>query len=325
VTFARLAPWRSLIAAGGVAAWGMLLALSATLNPPRTADGSPGVRPIVHIPDAVAVLAFVSFGLAALLMLVLMVPRGFRRRRKGDEEFELYYEPPHVSPWISILLLGLLLAILAAIGYAVWSGWIVFDLGVLREGQGRLADAPQAPPPPRGPGGIDKPSAEMPAFNTAIVALVLLAGLASLALMLWLYVGDRFARWWAGPLSEAKPWVTEAVTESLDDLRTLADARVAIIRCYRRFEHALAAAHFARKPWETPGEFMRAALRRLALPVGAVEELTELFEVARFSKRPLDSRDRDYAEQALSEIKTALEVGGGQASARQDESDAATA
>jgi multisubunit Na+/H+ antiporter MnhB subunit len=308
VRIVRLARWRSQIAAGGVAACGLLVALSATLNPSRwPIDASPGVRPIVRPPDAVVVVAVVSFGLATLLMLALLVPRGVRRRRKNDEEFELYYEQPQLSPWPVLLLLVLLLSTLGGVGYALWHGWVPIDAGIPRGSGGRVADAPPPLPPPPAPGGAEKPPAPMPVFNSAVVVLALVAGLASLALMLWVYVGDRFARWWAGPWLDAKPRVTEAVTDSLEDLRAVADARVAIIKCYRRFEHALAAAHAGRAPWQTPGEFMRAALRRLALPAGAVEQLTGLFEVARFSQRPLGSRERDAAWEALSEIKVALE------------------
>ena len=68
-----------------------------------------------------------------------------------------------------------------------------------------------------------------------------------------------------------------------------------------------------RKPWHTPMEFMHEALPRLPVPRGAVPTLTGLFELARFSHRPLGPRERDRALDALDEIKAATEAGGADA------------
>jgi len=52
---------------------------------------------------------------------------------------------------------------------------------------------------------------------------------------------------------------------------------------------------------------MRRALSRLPLPSEAASTVTRLFEVARFSERPLGSRERDAAIGALVAIKGALD------------------
>lgn len=52
---------------------------------------------------------------------------------------------------------------------------------------------------------------------------------------------------------------------------------------------------------------MRDAQQRLPLPDLAVERLTRLFEVARFSHHPVASIERDLARACLEEIRTALE------------------
>jgi hypothetical protein len=93
----------------------------------------------------------------------------------------------------------------------------------------------------------------------------------------------------------------------LDDLRAEPDPRVAIIRAYDRFERALADVRAPRAPWQTPAEFMRTTLVRLPIPVPPVERLTTLFEVARFSDRPLGAEARTAACDCLDEITTALE------------------
>ncbi len=99
----------------------------------------------------------------------------------------------------------------------------------------------------------------------------------------------------------------DAIEESLDSLRLEPDARRAIIRCYRRFEHVVADWGLPRAPWQTPTEFMRKALGRLPVPAAAVRRLTEAFEISRFSHHPVGPADRETALGALIEIKTALE------------------
>ena len=92
------------------------------------------------------------------------------------------------------------------------------------------------------------------------------------------------------------PDLQAAIEESLEDLRTL-EARLAIIRCYRRFEALLDAADVRRPAWQTAREFMQAALRQRALPPDSVRTLTELFEVARFSRHELGAAHRERAWQ----------------------------
>ena len=53
------------------------------------------------------------------------------------------------------------------------------------------------------------------------------------------------------------------------------------------------------------------ALTRLALPRAPVEQLTRLFELARFSDHPLVSGELDGARTCLEEIRVALEIEGG--------------
>jgi hypothetical protein len=92
----------------------------------------------------------------------------------------------------------------------------------------------------------------------------------------------------------------------LEDLRHEPDARLAIIRAYGRVEHALAAARAPRAPWQTPAEFRRSALARLPVPSAPVDRLTTLFEIARFSDRPVAGAARDAACDCLDEITAAL-------------------
>jgi hypothetical protein len=301
--------WRDWSAVGlsALTAFGLLLALVAVMGPyEESASGPPAVRLMIGLPDWLKTTVVGLFALAALLLLVVLFPQGLRRRRKkGDDEFEMVYEGPKVSPWVLFALLAIALIPLGVAGYLLWVGWPAAE-----PGRGLASHLGLPPGPVRQPlPGSAVPAAQKPLFTSAVGLLGLVAGLGGVGLLLWLLFGDRFLGVWEGlsPHGRAAPQLIEAVEESLESLRQDADARRAIIRCYRRFEQVLAGIGLPRAPWETPAEFMCKALRRIQVSGRPVGVLTELFEVSRFSHHPLGPGERDTAVSALIEIKVALE------------------
>jgi hypothetical protein len=288
-----------------VAVGGLMLALVATLGPPKgPVVGPPAVRLVISLPDSLQMAIFGLFTLVALLVLALLFPRGLRRRRKMDEdEFELVHEAPKLSPWVLVLLLGLTLLPLGLAGYLFWLRWTPFERGILT---GALSSVPGPRPLPPLQEAV-RPMAGSPVFTWTVAALVLVAGLGALGVVLWIYLGDRIIGGWVGPSAQTRGGLAEAVEESLEGLRWEPDPRRAIILCYRRFEQVLAGSGLPRAPWKTPTEFLRDTLRRFALPPDAVTILTRLFEVSRFSHHSVGPTERDAAVGSLIEIKAALE------------------
>lgn len=267
-------------------------------DPARTGEGPPASRLLLDIPDALATLAVASSALAVMLLLAFALALA-RRSGKAQE--------------VRRALWGMALLPFVLMIATLWHGGLLERLSLSWSG----FDAPGT-----GPGETDRGSApptSVPIFTAAVGALLLGAGLASLGAVGWILFGDRLKRWTARAIAMREPLVG-AVEDSLGDLRLEADARRAIIRCYRRFEHALARARLPRAPWQTPLEFMREVLGRLPLPPGAVQQLTGLFELARFSDEPLTPADRDAAWEALLQIRASLPAGegrgGGGAAAR---------
>jgi hypothetical protein len=258
---------------------------------------------VVSIPDWLHVAIFGLFTLVTLLVLTLLFPRGLRRRKEDEEEFELVYEGPKPSVWVLVLLLGLTLLPLGVAGYLLWLKWTQFEQGIL---SGPLSSVPRPRPLPPLPEAVG-PLVESPVFTGGVAALGVVGGVGALGVLLWIYLGDRIIGGWVGPSAQPREVLSEAVEESLESLRQDADARRAIIRCYRRFEQVLAGTGLPRAPWETPTEFMRKALPRQPIPGKAVGVLTELFEVCRFSHHPVGPAERDTAISSLIEIKAALE------------------
>jgi hypothetical protein len=109
-----------------------------------------------------------------------------------------------------------------------------------------------------------------------------------------------------------KPWlawhevVSDALDESLDDLRTEPDLRRAIVAAYARMEVALGAAGLPRRPSEAPLEYLSRALQSLDTSAAAVRRLTDLFEWAKFSQHSPEPRMRDEAIDALVAVRDEL-------------------
>ena len=106
-----------------------------------------------------------------------------------------------------------------------------------------------------------------------------------------------------GPRAET---LEEAISDSLDDLRTDPDLRRAIEAAYARMERALAATGVPRDPSEAPEEYLERALLSGHTSPEAARRLTELFERAKFSQHEPDPRMRDDAIDALVAIRDEL-------------------
>jgi Domain of unknown function (DUF4129) len=289
-----------------VAAGGLILALMATQGSSGgEASGRPAVRLMASVPAPLNVAIFGLFALTALFTFWLLIPRGFRRPKKDEESFDLVHEVPKASPWSLVVMLALSAVPLVLMGYVLWRGWSPFVAGTPI-----LVPTPGVSPRPVLPAqGAFVPYATEPWFSGAVTVLALAAGAGCLALIFWILFGDRMIGSWGGLL--ARPRTSEGLLEAIDDsleaLRREPDARRAIVRCYRLFEHALTRRGLPRDPWETPTEFMWKSLGRLPLPSDIVKTLIHLFHAARFSDHPLGPSERDLAVDSLVEVRAALE------------------
>ena len=275
------------------------LAALVRIAGPAGASGD-DITGAIRLPWAVTAAIAVLFTLASLVFMAGVLRR-MRSRRHGEDDLAgAGIDTPRRQPWLQALSQILSLVNFLVIGYLLWKNVIPLE-GLMGLGQGAGVGGMELPEPP--------PNA--PFLITWTFALLALAAAgAALAFAVWFTTGDRLARWWEREDEEpAPPPLAEAVEESLEDLRSEPDARRAIIRSYARFERAAAATGLKRRPWQTPMEFMGEALSHLPAPRTAVQALTGLFELARFSERALGIGERDRALDALDDIKTAIERG----------------
>lgn len=266
---------------------GLLLAVAGTMPAETAAEGVAG-RLIVDLPSWLSFPFLILMSLVALYILLLMIP-GMRVRPKKP-----------VDQHASMARMALLL-LLAAPLFAGLKDQIPVDLASLLGGFGNPLPSLASP-------GVDTPPAvHAPVVESILETLLLALGLIGFGIVAWLYLGILPERGQGTLPPFASAELHGAVKDSLDDLRSMADARLAIIRCYDRFERILAGANVRRPPWQTATEFMRTALAHPRLPADGVRELTALFEVARFSRHEIGPAHRERAWRALMAVKAALE------------------
>lgn len=143
-----------------------------------------------------------------------------------------------------------------------------------------------------------------------VILYVLLVVLLVAAVLLSVWWARRFRPSFGGKtsgfLAEDPEDLREAVESGRQALRTVDDARAAIIACYVAMEASLAERGAARAVADTPDELLARATTSGLVRGTAAARLTALFYEARFSSHPLGRGQRDAAEQALDELAAAL-------------------
>jgi len=285
-----------------------VIGLAAVIRMAGPVAGLEHATGVIRLPGEVTATIVALFALATVVFVVHVLRLAWSRRHAEDAEPEEALEPLRVPAWVRAVRQFLAFLYFVALAYVLSRSRISLDrIMALTSGAGAAGGS--VPP---GPAAESAP----PFVTWSFGILALGAGLAALGLALWVALGARLARRRADGEGETMPSpLGTAVDDSAEDLRSDPDARRAIVRCYARFERAAAGSGVERKPWSTPMEFMREALRRLPVPRTAVPTLTGLFELARFSHHPLGPTERDQALEALDEIRSAMRVTDGDAGA----------
>ena len=249
----------------------------------------------------------VAIGLALEVILGVLLLLTYRRRSRATRAAMLTGVPVND---VAAKLRGVLIFVLVSgmIGVAV----AMVESLHLRV---QVPKVPQSALPPRIRSTIKPihaPRSYPFHFPLAVSLYVLLIVLLVAAVLLSIWWARRFARRpsfggrHGDVIAEDPEDLREAVESGRSALRTVDDARAAIIACYVAMENSLAQRGAARAVADTPDELLARATSSGLLRGTAAARLTELFYEARFSSHPLGRGQRDAAEQALDELAAAL-------------------
>jgi hypothetical protein len=253
----------------------------------------------VELPSGTVVLVSSAaiLAMAALVvgyLLVMLVP-GHRWRRAPDDPV---LGPTPVRPsWAArVAMLVLPAAILAGVVFtASWVG-----------GHAAHRDAGRVPPS----SGRPEPEHVTPAPHAAgLPTLVVVAALAALVIsvawLVWVGVG-RTPRAAMLPATAGEAELARIAADAAADLDELADPRTTILCAYRAMAAQLAAMELGRRRAEGPREHIARVLPQLGVAGRDARRLERVFEVARFTGRPLDARARGQAVRAFRGVQAAL-------------------
>jgi NADH:ubiquinone oxidoreductase subunit 6 (subunit J) len=110
------------------------------------------------------------------------------------------------------------------------------------------------------------------------------------------------------PETDVEEVLSAVVQEAIDDLRAEPDPRRAVIAAYARMEGVLGRYGYPRRAAEAPYEYVRRVLSDLRVTPAAISELTDLFELAKFSPHRIDEEMRERAIDAFVAIRDEVRV-----------------
>jgi membrane protease YdiL (CAAX protease family) len=211
---------------------------------------------------------------------------------------------PVESHWLRDLLTSLIVfSLVAAVGYRLFHSRALHRRAEQAAQQQLKSGGRQARP--RLPPHLRRATSGGAHFDTTL----------ALGLLGLLVVGGAiyYVRRRTAPLAPLPPGesgvknaLAAAVSDAIEDLENEPDARRAVIAAYARMERALGRHGHARHPAETPFEYLGRILGELDVRPPAVEELTQLFERAKFSTHPIDDVMKQRAISALLSVREDL-------------------
>ena len=105
------------------------------------------------------------------------------------------------------------------------------------------------------------------------------------------------------PDEAAEADISLAFKQATDHLQFESDPRKAVMVAYASLERALVERGYLRDPAQTPTEYLASVLAAMPALAGPAVRLGHLYELARFSDKPITNDDRDRAVDALARVR----------------------
>ncbi len=105
-----------------------------------------------------------------------------------------------------------------------------------------------------------------------------------------------------------RPQLVEALEDAMREVELGGEPRQAVLAAYAAMESALARGGVRRRPPEAPDEYLQRALQALGVGREPAVRLTRLYEIARFSPRPVAGGSAAEAVAALAAVRADLQA-----------------
>lgn len=274
----------------------LVVVASRSITVPGDA-GQVNEGPVIAIIHAIEIVGIAIEVLAIILWLVV----SRMARRQEEEEETTYHETPRVHWLVKLVVIAIPLFFLGLALYALYrfstsNTAQTFDLNGLL-----------------GPVSTDggPTSREVAAvFGLAWWEYAISLGLVIAVLSVIVWALRRDVNGSTAPLDAPSraTILTHAVDLGLEDARAERDPRKAVIAAYATMERILAEEGLPRRQTEAPLEYMSRLFAELGVGKEAIETLTDLFEVARFSHHPVNPPMKERAIAALESLSRDLRL-----------------
>jgi Domain of unknown function (DUF4129) len=271
-----------------VAVCALILAAAAVPEGLSLVDESSGDRTV--LPSIPYLLRLVIAGIAALMVVVLILLRVTMMRAQGKKRLK-----PRPSRWRFLALL--------LVGVALWATFASYTQGepTAENGEPNVIASPRIEAEEEN-GKPEDPPEYSESFGVVVgIFFVLALGAITIALLLLFRNEARSVR-----NRNIRRHLLEELEGGVDDLKTIDDPRAAVIACYSRMERVVELSGIEHRQSDTPFELLSRLLLERNVSETAARRLTELFEEAKFSVRPIDEDMRIEALEALLEVRSEL-------------------
>jgi hypothetical protein len=197
-------------------------------------------------------------------------------------------------------------------GLGILVAYLIVVLLAVSVGRGLLQRQNEIKRPPGGGGALafpkrlgKTPSSAPRSLRSPRIVWPLAVGIGALlaaAAIAAVVVSRRKRRAGSADSAEALAGLRQALDDAIEDLRREPDPRRAVVAAYARMEQALSVYGLPRRPAEAPYEYLGRVAKELEAEE-SVADLTELFELAKFSEHSVDEAMRGHAIAALSAVR----------------------
>ena len=244
----------------------------------------------VIVPEIPALIRYLIAGIGGLMLVALILLRatvmGGPRpmRAKGRSRWR----------WVALILV-------AAALWATFAAWRQDDITrELTDGGVLPSPSPQTTATPEG--SPERVTEYSESFGWVVgILFVLVLGAITVALFM-LFRKERDM----GATRQLEERILEELEAGLDDLHDIDDPRAAVIACYSRMERVVELGGIVPAASDTPFELLARVLRERRVSESSARRLTELFEEAKFSVRPIDEAMRGEALAAVLQVRDEL-------------------